>query len=135
MSVVQWQDGLGDAARVEGVGLPDPAVGARVHLRGLDHEVAGIVRRAGQAGAVGPDAFNDPEGVEICSCAASYPGNGTLKPGCGSWELCPVEDLSGGAGQDREGVGSGVSVHADDEWAGVRDDRHWWSTFLPRSGI
>lgn len=77
-----------------------------------------------QPGAVGADAFDDPERVDVSAGAAGDPGDGALQASGRRRELAFIEDFSGGTGQDRQGVGSGVGVHADDEWAGMSNDRH-----------
>ena len=118
------EDSGGDAACVQGVGLAHAAVGASVHPWCLGHGVPSIGSCTRQAGAVGADALDDPERVEVRAGAACDPGDGTGKAGSRRWELCLIEDLSGRAGQHGECMGSGVGVYADDEWAGVRDDRH-----------
>jgi len=115
---------LRDATGVEGVGFADAAVRSSVHPRCLDGPVPGVGGGTSQPGAVGSDTLDDPERVEVCPSAASGPGDGSVEAGSRRWELAFVEDLSGRAGQDGDGMGSGVGVHADDEWAGVRDDRH-----------
>ena len=61
--------------------------------------------------------------VEIAAGAARDPGDRTLEAGCRRRELALIEQLTGRTGQDRQGVGSGVRVHADDEWYGCA--RRW----------
>ena len=94
-------------------GGPGSLVGAR-------QTQLGVVEREG--------CLSDPasvQGVGLAHAgAACDPGDGTGKAGSRRWELCLIEDLSGRAGQHGECMGSGVGVYADDEWAGVRDDRH-----------
>lgn len=124
LGVVEREGCLSDPASVQGVGLAHAAVGASVHPWCLGHGVPSIGSCTRQAGAVGADALDDPERVEVRAGAACDPGDGTGKAGSRRWELCLIEDLSGRAGQHGECMGSGVGVYADDEWAGVRDDRH-----------
>ncbi len=115
---------LGDAPGVEGIRLAHAAVGAGIHPRGLHHSGSGVGGRTSQASPAGADALDDPQCVKVGSRAAGNPGDGTLKTSRRRRELSPVENLAGEAEEDRSWVASGLCIHAEDEWAGVRDDRH-----------
>ena len=75
---VDGQDGLGDAAGIQRVGLADSAVGAGVHPAGLGDGVSGVVGDTGQPGAVGPHALDHPQHIEIAAGAAGDPRDCSL---------------------------------------------------------
>ena len=92
----QWENGLGDAAGIEGVGLAEPAVSSRIHPRGFDHGISGLCGGAGQAGAIGAGAFDHPHCAQVTAGAAAGPRDGALQPSSRSGELGIVDDFAVG---------------------------------------
>src|SRR5215217_1110224 len=121
---VERQNGLCDAAGIEGIGLADAAVGPRVHPSSLCDGVSRVGCGTGQAGAVGAYSLDNPQGVQVTTGAASNPVDSAQESCASCWELSLIEDLASGTGQDGQGVIAGVGINADDERVGVSDHRH-----------
>lgn len=118
----QGKRGCCDSAGIEGVGLADSAVRARVHPGCFGDLVAGLAGCLRELSTVGADSLDDPEDVQIRAGAPRGPVECALKTRLSGRELGRVDQFSQRCGEDRQTMRLRVGVDADDKGMGMRDD-------------
>jgi hypothetical protein len=91
---LERRDRGSDTVGIERVGLARSLVGTCVHPSGLDNLVSGLASRGCLPGAVGGDAFDDPQGGQIAVGAARSPGDGPIHTGSGGGKLLSGNQLA-----------------------------------------
>ena len=119
---LQGQRGCCDSAGIEGVGLADSAVRARVHPGCFGDLVAGLGGCLRKLSTVGADSLDDPQDVQVRAGAPRGPVERALKTRVSGRELGRVDQFSQRCGEDRQSMRLRVGVDADDKGMGMRDD-------------
>jgi len=113
-SDLQTQNRSSHPDRIRHVALAGPPPVVSRHLRRLHDLQPGAAEPIGQDRAIGADALDDHQG-QLVGDAADDPAVSAGQPCRGAREHHVVNERARRGGDEGQGVGGGVGIHADDE--------------------